>query len=56
MHTGLQHQQPLRTTAAVRSVPSPQHGARMHGRSDRQPPEAAAVAAEDKSFGPPPKP
>jgi hypothetical protein len=55
MHTGFQQQQPLLTTAAVRSVPTPQHGAHLELPSNWQAGEPAAVASEEKSFAPPPK-
>ncbi len=56
MHTGFQQQQPLLTTAAVRSVPTPQHGAHMELPSSWQASEPVRIAAEEKTFGPPPKP
>lgn len=55
MHTGFQQQQPLLTTAAVRSVPTPQHGAHMELPSHWQAGEPVTVAPEEKSFGPPAK-
>ncbi len=50
MHTGFQQQQPLLTTAAVRSVPTPQHGAHMDLPSSWQ---AAKAPEEEKTFAPP---
>jgi hypothetical protein len=55
MHTGFQQQQPLLTTAAVRSVPTPQHGAHMELPSHWQAQEAVGVAPEEKTFAPSPK-
>ncbi len=55
MHTGFQQQQPLLTTAAVRSAPTPQHGAHLDLPSNWQAAAAAPVAPEEKSFAPPPK-
>jgi hypothetical protein len=52
-NTSFPQQQPLGHTAAVRSVPSPQHGA--HLDRDRSSPLAgrATRPAEEKSFAPP---
>lgn len=57
MNTGFQHQQPLHNSAAVRSAPSPQHGAHMEmqGPGLRPSDKAPLVAVEEKSFGPPVK-
>ena len=52
MHTGFQQQQPLLTTAAVKSVPTPQHGAHMELPSNWQALEPVA-APEEKTFAPP---
>ena len=57
MSAVFQQQQSHLQSTIVRSAPSPQHGARL-GRVDLALREAAApgsVAAEEKSFGPPPK-
>ena len=58
MNTGFQQQQPLLVSAAVRSAPSPQHGAHLDIRSvaTHAPPDAPRAPDEDKSFAPPPKP
>lgn len=55
MHTGFQQQQPLLTTAAVRSAPTPQHGAHLDLPSHWQAAQDPSVATEEKSFAAPPK-
>ncbi len=57
MNTGFQQQQPLLASAAVRSAPTPQHGAHLdlRGVAAQAPPDAPRAADEDKSFAPPPK-
>jgi hypothetical protein len=55
MHTGFQQQQPLLTTAAVRSVPTPQHGAHLDLPINWQAAQGPSVARQEKSFATPPK-
>ena len=53
MNTGFLQQQPHRWSAAVRSAPSPQHGAHLELRSDAtRASTKAAIAPEEKSFAP----
>ena len=53
MNTGFQQQRPWTWSAAVRSAPSPQHGAHLEikGGATRAS-SKAAIPAEEKSFGP----
>ena len=50
MNTGFLQQQPLLASAAVRSAPSPQHGAQLDIRT-----VATRPVAEEKSFAPAPR-
>ena len=56
MHTGFQQQQPLLVSAAVRSAPSPQHGAHLDIRSvaTDAPSDAPRAPDEDRTFAAPP--
>jgi hypothetical protein len=51
MNTRFQQQQPLASSAAVRSTPSPQHAARLRLDAICPAPEQA-IPAEEKSFDP----
>ncbi|MEI9890037.1 MAG: hypothetical protein WDN45_04795 [Caulobacteraceae bacterium] len=53
MNTGFQQQQPLNYSAAVRSAPSPQHGAHLTLKSEAtRSSSKAAIAPEENSVGP----
>lgn len=52
-NTGFQQQQPLGWSAAVRSAPSPQHGAHLNIRGPAtRASSKAALPPEEKSFDP----
>ena len=54
--TGFQHQRPFGRSAAVRSAPSPQHGAHLNIRAEAtRASSKPALAAEEKSLDPRPK-
>ncbi len=53
MTTRFQQQQPWTGSAAVRSAPSPQHGAHLAIKADAtRASSKAPIAREEKSFGP----
>ena len=53
MNTGFQQQQPWTWSAAVRSAPSPQHGAHLAIKADAtRASSKAPIAPEEKSFDP----
>ncbi len=53
-YTGFQQQAPLHLCAAVRSAPSPQHGAHLNpGPAARSSGRPLAAAPEPRTFGPP---
>ena len=53
MNTGFQHQRPFGRSAAVRSAPSPQHGAHLELRGDAtRASSKSALQPEEKGFQP----